>query len=120
MLKTPTPQEKSRPGPTGTGSLSKQRSVLSAAKGKGPPGVRTDPGDAARFVAATGVDALPVAVGSSHEMTQRSAQLDQQLIKTLAAVLPVPLVLYGSSGIADVDLRTAAANGIVKSTSGRY
>lgn len=37
------------------------------------PGVRTDPGEAAEFVAATGVDALAVAVGSSHAMAQRSA-----------------------------------------------
>ena len=37
------------------------------------PGVRTDPGEAAQFVAATGVDALAVAVGSSHAMAQRSA-----------------------------------------------
>jgi len=90
---------------------------LGAIGGKGnahTPGVRTDPDDAARFVAATGIDALAVAVGSSHAMTQRSAQLDQELIATLAAVLPVPLVLHGSSGIADADLRTAAANGIVK------
>ena len=35
------------------------------------PGVRTDPGEAAEFVAATGVDALAVAVGSSHAMTDR-------------------------------------------------
>jgi fructose-bisphosphate aldolase class II len=90
---------------------------IGAIGGKGnahAPGARTDPDDAARFVAATGVDALAVAVGSSHAMTERTAQLDQDLIKTLAAVLPVPLVLHGSSGIADADLRTAAANGIVK------
>lgn len=90
---------------------------IGAIGGKGnahTPGVRTDPDDAARFVAATGVDALAVAVGSSHAMTKRTAQLDQDLIKTLAAALPVPLVLHGSSGIADADLRTAATNGIVK------
>jgi fructose-bisphosphate aldolase, class II len=90
---------------------------LGAIGGKGnahTPGVRTDPDDAARFVAATGVDALAVAVGSSHAMTERSAQLDQGLIASLAAALPVPLVLHGSSGITDADLRTAAANGIVK------
>ena len=90
---------------------------LGAIGGKGnahTPGVRTDPDDAATFVAATGVDALAVAVGSTHAMTQRSAQLDQELIRTLAGVLSVPLVLHGSSGIADADLRTAAANGIVK------
>ena len=44
------------------------------------PGVRTDPGEAAEFVAATGVDALAVAVGSSHAMTDRSAALDRALI----------------------------------------
>ena len=90
---------------------------LGAIGGKGnahTPGVRTDPDDAARFVAETGVDALAVAVGSSHAMTQRSAQLDQELIQALAAVVPVPLVLHGSSGIADADLLAAAANGIVK------
>ena len=43
-------------------------------------GVRTDPGQAAEFVAATGVDALAVAVGSSHAMTSRTAILDQDLI----------------------------------------
>lgn len=45
------------------------------------PGVRTDPGEAARFVAATGVDALAVAVGSSHAMLTRDAVLDLELIK---------------------------------------
>jgi fructose-bisphosphate aldolase class II len=90
---------------------------IGAIGGKGnahTPGVRTDPDEAAKFVAATGVDALAVAVGSSHAMTQRTGQLDQQLITRLAAALPVPLVLHGSSGIADADLRAAAANGIVK------
>ena len=38
------------------------------------PGVRTDPGEAAEFVAATGVDALAVAVGSSHAMSEQTAQ----------------------------------------------
>src|SRR5258708_640620 len=37
------------------------------------PGARTDPDEAKEFVAATGVDALAVAVGSSHAMTDRSA-----------------------------------------------
>ncbi|MFE0320654.1 class II fructose-bisphosphate aldolase, partial [Streptomyces albogriseolus] len=39
------------------------------------PGVRTDPAQARDFVAATGVDALAVAVGSSHAMTTRDAVL---------------------------------------------
>ena len=78
------------------------------------PGVRTDPGDAARFVAATGVDALAVAVGSSHAMTERTARLDVDLIAALRAAVPVPLVLHGSSGVPDDELRRAVHAGIVK------
>src|ERR1700712_5927885 len=37
------------------------------------PGVRTDPAEAVAFVAATGVDGLAVAVGSSHAMTSAEA-----------------------------------------------
>ena len=65
------------------------------------PGVRTDPAEAARFVAETGVDALAVAVGSSHAMTERVAALDLDLIARLRAAVPVPLVLHGSSGVPD-------------------
>jgi fructose-bisphosphate aldolase class II len=78
------------------------------------PGVRTDPEDAARFVADTGVDALAVAVGSSHAMTQRSARLDLDLIARLEAAVPVPLVLHGSSGVADDHLVEAIGAGMVK------
>ena len=63
------------------------------------PGVRTDPGQAATFVAATGVDALAVAVGSSHAMATRTARLDHDLVARLHAAVPVPLVLHGSSGV---------------------
>ena len=65
------------------------------------PGVRTDAGEAERFVADTGVDALAVAVGSSHAMQERSAALDLELIERLAEAVPVPLVLHGSSGVPD-------------------
>lgn len=77
-------------------------------------GVRTDPAQAARFVADTGVDALAVAVGSSHAMTSRSARLDDALIGLLADAVPVPLVLHGSSGVPDDELSRAVAAGIVK------
>lgn len=78
------------------------------------PGVRTDPGEAVAFVAATGVDALAVAVGSSHAMTDRSAALDHALITELAGVLPVPLVLHGSSGVGDDELARAVRAGMTK------
>jgi fructose-bisphosphate aldolase class II len=78
------------------------------------PGVRTDPTEAEEFVAATGVDALAVAVGSSHAMTSRTAELDVKLIEQLAAAVPVPLALHGSSGVPDEQLRAAVAAGIRK------
>ena len=90
---------------------------LGAIGGKGDahtPGVRTDPAEAAAYVAATGVDALAVAVGSSHAMTTRTGSIDQELVRALAAAVPVPLVLHGSSGIPDAVLAEAVANGIVK------
>jgi fructose-bisphosphate aldolase, class II len=78
------------------------------------PGVRTRPDEARSFVGETGVDALAVAVGSSHAMTSRTAELDQDLIAELRNALDVPLVLHGSSGVADENLRAAIASGIVK------
>ena len=78
------------------------------------PGARTKPGEAAAYVAATGVDALAVAVGSSHAMLTRDAVLDLELIKQLSAAVPVPLVLHGSSGVPDEMLAAAVRAGLTK------
>ncbi|MDX1888227.1 class II fructose-bisphosphate aldolase [Mycolicibacterium sp. 050158] len=78
------------------------------------PDVRTDPRQAAEFVDATEVDALAVAVGSSHAMTTRTAELDLELIAALRDAVPVPLVLHGSSGVPDDALRAAVRAGIAK------
>lgn len=78
------------------------------------PGVRTDPDEARDFVAATGVDALAVAVGSSHAMHTRDAVLDFELITRLRDAVSVPLVLHGSSGVGDADLIRAVAAGMTK------
>ena len=90
---------------------------LGAIGGKGgahDPGVRTDPLEAAEFVAATGVDALAVAVGSAHAMTEQTASVDSALVAAIAAVVGVPLVLHGSSGVPMSDLRGATRAGIRK------
>jgi fructose-bisphosphate aldolase, class II len=77
-------------------------------------GARTDPDQAAAFVAATGVDGLAVAVGTSHKMVERVAVLDLSLIARLRDSVPVPLVLHGSSGVSDEHLRQAISAGITK------
>ncbi|MEV6962598.1 class II fructose-bisphosphate aldolase [Streptomyces sp. NPDC051207] len=78
------------------------------------PGARTDPAEARAFVAGSGVDALAVAIGSSHAMTSRTATLDHALLARLAGALDVPLVLHGSSGVPDGELAAAVAGGITK------
>ncbi|MFI5863418.1 ketose-bisphosphate aldolase [Streptomyces sp. NPDC051546] len=78
------------------------------------PGARTDPDEARRFVADSGVDALAVAIGSSHAMTSRTAALDHVLLGRLAKTVDVPLVLHGSSGLPDAELAAAVAGGIRK------
>lgn len=78
------------------------------------PGVRTRPDEAARFVAETGVDALAVAVGSSHAMTERTAAIDLDLVRSLAAAVPVPLVLHGSSGVPDDTIVRGIRAGLTK------
>ncbi|WP_157007854.1 class II fructose-bisphosphate aldolase [Agromyces laixinhei] len=78
------------------------------------PGVRTDPAEAAQFVAETGVEALAVAVGSSHAMTERVASIDLELIARLQAAVPVPLVLHGSSGVPDETIVAGIRAGLTK------
>jgi fructose-bisphosphate aldolase class II len=78
------------------------------------PHVRTDPREAATFVEETGVDALAVAVGSSHAMTSTTAELDLDLVRRLHDAVPVPLVLHGSSGVSDAGLSAAVRAGLVK------
>jgi fructose-bisphosphate aldolase class II len=77
-------------------------------------GARTRPAEAARYAAATGVDALAVAVGSSHAMLTRDAVLDAGLIAEIHRAVAVPLVLHGSSGVPDAGLAAAVAAGMTK------
>ena len=78
------------------------------------PLARTRPDEAAAYVAATGVDALAVAVGSSHAMLTRDAALDLGLIAEIHEAVGVPLVLHGSSGVPDAGLAAAIRAGMTK------
>lgn len=61
----------------------------------------TDPDEAQRFVQESGVDALAVAVGTSHGAYKfkEEAKLDFDRIVTLKKRLGLPLVLHGASGV---------------------
>ncbi|HWE64714.1 MAG TPA: class II fructose-bisphosphate aldolase [Chloroflexota bacterium] len=78
------------------------------------PRAFTDPAQAARFVAETGVDLLAVSIGNVHGRYHGEPRLDFALLDELASRVPVPLVLHGASGLSDESLRQAVARGIAK------
>jgi fructose-bisphosphate aldolase class II len=59
----------------------------------------TDPGEAARFAAETGVDAMAVSVGNVHLQQSKAAVIDRDLLGRIGVATDVPLVLHGGSGI---------------------
>ncbi len=77
-------------------------------------GELTDPARAEELVARTGVDALAVAVGNVHGTAALPAPLDLALLARLRAVVPVPLVLHGASGLPVSELDAARALGVAK------
>lgn len=65
----------------------------------GEASARTDPGEAARFAAETGVDALAVSVGNVHLQQAPQAVIDPGAVQAIMAATPVPLVIHGGSGV---------------------
>ncbi len=63
--------------------------------------IYTDPEAAKEFVEKTGVDALAIAIGTSHGAYkfEGSARLDLHLLKTIKQKLDMPIVLHGASGV---------------------
>jgi fructose-bisphosphate aldolase class II len=61
----------------------------------------TDPDNAKEFVERTGVDALAVAIGTSHGAYKfkGDAKLDFERLKAIRSKVDIPLVLHGASGV---------------------
>lgn len=74
----------------------------------------TTPQDAKRFVEATGVDALAVAIGSAHGFYKQAPKLDIHRLAEIHAATDAVLVLHGSSGIPYEMVQQAVSNGICK------
>jgi len=74
----------------------------------------TDPQEAQRFVRETGVSSLAVGVGTAHGVYTSKPVLNVQLISVLRELLPVPLVLHGSSGLDDEVIKDCITRGISK------
>jgi fructose-bisphosphate aldolase class II/tagatose 1,6-diphosphate aldolase GatY/KbaY len=74
----------------------------------------TSAADAARFVELTGVDCLAVAIGNAHGFYKQTPQLRLDRLQQIQAATHCPLVLHGSSGIPDEQLKEAIRLGICK------
>jgi ketose-bisphosphate aldolase len=73
----------------------------------------TDPAEAERFVAETGVDVLAISAGVVHGVPLREPQpLAIDRIEKIRAV--VPLVLHGASGLSDREVTEAIGAGVHK------
>ncbi|MBM3189557.1 MAG: class II fructose-bisphosphate aldolase [Chloroflexi bacterium] len=77
-------------------------------------GARTDPEEAARFVARTGVDALAVSIGNIHVLAQGESPVDLALLARIHEATPVPLVIHGGSGFPAWAVEPAIARGVAK------
>lgn len=70
--------------------------------------------DARRFVEETGVNALAVAIGNAHGFYKSAPKLDIGRLAEINKVTNACLVLHGSSGIPDDQVKESVKNGICK------
>ncbi len=75
---------------------------------------QTDPGEAARFVQETGIDALAVSIGTAHGFYTKPPRLNLPRLAQIAAKVAIPLVLHGGSATPDNMIVKAIELGIAK------
>ena len=76
--------------------------------------VTTDPETVRVFLSRAPANALAVAIGNAHGHYRGTPQLDFEVLKTIRALTPAPLVLHGGTGISDEDFRRCINCGIRK------
>lgn len=74
----------------------------------------TDPEQARIFVEQTGVDSLAVAIGTAHGVYRGEPKLDVGRLREIQAVVDIPLVLHGASGLSDESVKECIQAGICK------
>ena len=75
----------------------------------------TDPGEAARFAAESGVDAMAISIGNVHLQQDHEGGLDEDRLRAIEAVTATPLVIHGGSGVPPAQrLPSAATSRIAK------
>lgn len=76
--------------------------------------IYTDPQEAKEFAERTGISSLAVGIGTSHGFYKGTPVLDVNRLSEIRAVVEVPLVLHGASGLTDEQVRECVTRGICK------
>ena len=74
----------------------------------------TDPGEAAEFVKRTGISSFAVAIGTAHGVYKGEPKLDLDRLSEVRAKVDIPLVLHGTSGVPENQVRECIRRGICK------
>jgi fructose-bisphosphate aldolase class II len=74
----------------------------------------TQPDEAAQFAEATEIDTLAVALGSVHGLKAKTISLDLDRLAAIRDRVSIPLVLHGSSGVSDRDIKQGVVMGLCK------
>jgi ketose-bisphosphate aldolase len=77
----------------------------------------SDPADAKRM-SQTGIDMLAVGIGNAHGFYKDAPNIRFDLLEKLAAASEVPLVLHGSTGLADDVIARCVSMGMAKANLG--
>jgi fructose-bisphosphate aldolase class II len=80
----------------------------------GPDSTLTDPDLAVDFVEKTGVDTLAISFGNAHGVYRGEPNLDLDRVREIHAMVAVPLVMHGASGLAEGEYPRIVASGISK------
>ncbi|MDR2860334.1 MAG: class II fructose-bisphosphate aldolase [Elusimicrobiota bacterium] len=76
--------------------------------------IYTNPNEAVEFVERTGIQSLAVAIGTTHGHYKEAPKLDFDRLKSIAELVSIPLVLHGTSGVLDEDVKRCVQIGISK------
>lgn len=82
--------------------------------GEGGESIYTDPAEAEKFAAETGIDALACAFGTAHGLYLSTPKLDFERLSEIKKRVSVPLVMHGGSGVSPEDYRKVIDLGIRK------
>lgn len=74
----------------------------------------TDPKNAVKFVAETGIDALAVAIGTNHGQYKSKTNISFDQLKQIKEAVDIPLVIHGGTGVKDDDVKKVIDLGIRK------